>query len=321
MAETVNSNMVIYDDQVQTAYLERIQDVLAVFNESSRGAIALRSESIVGDFSQRAFYNIPGTVSHRDVNSTGTVSPSNITADEMVGVKTPWKYNPLATTMEAFKRRARSPEEFSQLVGIDMADKVLEYQIEAAFAALDAAVSANAAMVASASFATDHKKALTKGMRKFGDRFSRIAIFGMDSATYFDLVDDAIDQKIYEEAGVVIYGGTPGTMGKPVLVTDTAPEDTIFGLQVGAVQIIESQAPEVRSYEINDKENLARGFRAEGVFNVELMGYSWNYAGSPSAAPANPNLTQLGTGANWVKYATSNKATAAVKIDLSGGGS
>lgn len=45
----------------------------------------------------------------------------------------------------------------------------------------------------------------------------------MDSATYFDMVDQAISEKIYEEAGVVIYGGQPGAMGKPVLVADTHP--------------------------------------------------------------------------------------------------
>ena len=318
MAETVNSNLVIYDQLVQTAYLERIQDVLEVFNASSQGAIVLRSEAIPGDLSRSAFYKIGGSVTHRNVNSTSGVTPSNINADEMVSVKTPWKYGPYATTEEAFKRRARTVAEFSTLIGQDIADATLAYFIEASFASLEAAIGSNANMVASGSFAVDHKKVLTKGMRKFGDRFSRIAIFAMDSATYFDLVDDAIDTKLFEEAGVVVYGGVPGTMGRPVLVSDKVPADAIFGLQPGAVQIIESQAPGVRSYEINDNENLGIGYRAEGAFNVELLGYSWNYAGSPTPAPSNPNLTQLGSGANWVKHATSDKATAGVLIDLSG---
>src|SRR5690606_18741891 len=125
------------------------------------------------------------------------------------------------------------------LIGQDMADAVLDYYIQAAFASLGAAIGSNAAMVATGPFATDHKKVLTKGMRKFGDRFNRIALFAMDSAAYFDLVDDAIGQKIYEEAGSVVYGGTPGTMGKPVLVSDKVTADVIFGLQAGAVSITE----------------------------------------------------------------------------------
>ncbi|OFS72039.1 phage capsid protein [Pseudomonas sp. HMSC08G10] len=312
MPTTLNSDMIIYNDLAQTAYLERLQDVLEVFNASSGGALILRNELIEGDLRKRSFYKIGGTLGHRNVNSDAAVTGIKIGSDEAVGVKTPWKYGPYETTEEAFKRRARSPEEFSMLVGQDMADAALDYYIQTAFAALGAAIGANANMVATGSFAVDHKKVLTKGMRKFGDRFNRIALFAMDSATYFDLVDDAIDQKIYEEAGVVIYGGSPGTMGKPVLVSDKVTEERIFGLQVGAVSVTESQAPGVRSYPVNTQENLAIGYRAEGAFNVDIMGYSWK-----DTAGVNPNLAALGAGANWRKHATSDKATAGVLIDLS----
>lgn len=321
MATTVNSDLIIYNDLAQTAYLERLQDVLDVFNASSGGAIVLRNENIEGDLRKRAFYKIGGSLEHRNVNSTSGVSGKKIGAGEQVGVKTPWKYGPYETTEEAFKRRARSPEEFSMLVGQDMADAVLDYYIQFAFAALTGAIGSNANMVASGSFAVDHKKVLTKGMRKFGDRFNRIALFAMDSGTYFDLIDDAIDQKIYEEAGVVIYGGSPGTMGRPVLVSDTIPQSKIFGLQQGAVTVTESQLPGIRSYPINTQENLAIGYRAEGAFNLDVLGYSWD-----ELAGVNPNLASVGTDSNWDKYATSDKATAGVIIDLasgsgSGGGS
>lgn len=311
MTTTVNSDLIIYNDLAQTAYLERIQDVLDVFNASSAGAIRLINENIEGDERRRAFYKIGGELGHRNVNSTAGVTGIKIGADEMVGVKTPWKYGPYETTEEAFKRRARSPEEFSELVGQDMADAVLAYYVEAAFAGLNAAIGGNAAMVAAADWATDGKKVLTKGLRTFGDRFNRVAMFAMDSEQYFNLVDLAIDEKVYEEAGVVIYGGQPGTMGKPVLVSDRLPADAIFGLQAGAVTVSESQVPGVRSYPINDQENLALGFRSEGTFNLDLLGYSWADTGG-----ANPDLDDLGTEANWRKHATSDKATAGVKIDL-----
>jgi hypothetical protein len=232
----------------------------------------------------------------------------------MVGVKVPFKYGPYESTEEAFKRRARSPEEFSQLLGQDYADAVLAGYVQYATGALRAAISSNANMVAAGSIATDGKKALTKGLRKFGDRSQRVALWVMDSATYFDIVDQAIDAKIYNEADVVIYGGQPGTLGKPVLVSDLVPADVIFGLQPGAVTVTESQAPGFRSYLVNDQENLAIGYRAEGVFNLDVLGYSW-----AETAGSNPDLTALSTSANWAKYATSDKATAGVLIDLSSG--
>lgn len=312
---TINSDLVIYDRLVQTAYLERIQDVLDIFNGASNGALVMRNESIEGDFDRQAFYDFQGSVVHRNVNATTTPDPNKIGADERVSVKTPWRYGPFQTTEEAFKRRKRTMEEFSMLIGQDMADAQMAYQIVAAFAALNGAIGSNTNMIVTGSFATDGKKVLTRGMRKFGDRFERIAIFAMHSDAYFDMVDDAIQEKVFEEAGLVIYGGSPGTMGKPILVSDRVPADAIYGLQPGAVVLTESQPPGFRSYNIDDQENLAVGYRAEGAFNIEVLGYTWDVDGSP-AAPANPTTTELGTAANWAKSANSDKATAGVIIEL-----
>ena len=312
MATTVNSDLIIYNDEAQTAYLERIQDNLDVFNSSSNGAIVLDNELIQGDLRKRAFYKLGGGLEHRDVNSEGKVTAKKIGAGEAVGVKAPWKYGPYQTTEEAYKRRGRPVEEFSQIIGADVADATIEGFIEYATGALKAAIGSNASMVVSANIETDGKKTLTRGMRKFGDKFGRIALWVMHSSAYFDIVDEAITNKIYEEAGVVIYGGLPGTLGKPVLVTDKAPVDAIFGLLPNAVVITESQAPGFRSYNVNDEENLAIGYRAEGTVNIDVLGYSWK----ETTGGTNPTLAAVGSAANWVKHSDSNKVTAGVMITL-----
>ncbi|HBE9077639.1 major capsid protein [Serratia fonticola] len=312
MGSTVNTDLIIYNDLAQTAYLERRQDNLDVFNASSNGAIVLDNALIEGDFKKRAFYNLSGSIEHRDVNSNDPVDSKKIGAGESVGVKAPWKYGPYETTEEAFKRRGRDVSEFSEIVGIDVADATLEGFVKYAIKALTAAIGANDEMVVSANIATDGKKTLTKGMRKYGDKFGRISLFVMHSASYFDIVDEAIANKIYEEAGVVVYGGLPGTLGKPVLVTDTAPIDVILGLLPNAIAITESQAPGFRSFDVNNKENLAIGYRAEGTVNIDMLGYSWD----ESKGGANPDLTKIGTPTNWKKHATSNKVTAGVMIKL-----
>ncbi|AZF88589.1 major capsid protein [Vibrio phage P23] len=311
MATTVNSDLVIYNDTAQTAYLERNMDNLAVFNENSRAAIGLNSELIEGDLKLRSFYKVGGAISDRDVNSVATVSGTKIAADEMVSVKVPWKYGPYETTEEAFKRRARSPEEFSMLLGQDMADATMAGWIGYALNALQGAIGSNAGMNVSGELATEGKKVLTKGLRTMGDKASSIAIWVMDSTSYFDIVDEAIDNKLYEEAGVVVYGGTPGTLGKPVLVTDQCQATKIFGLVAGAVMVTESQAPGMRSYQIDDQENLAIGFRAEGTANVEVLGYKWK-----TKTNVNPASATLATTTNWEKYATDDKATAGFIITL-----
>ncbi|WP_016605914.1 major capsid protein, partial [Yersinia pestis] len=312
MTTTVNSDLIIYNDLAQTSYLERRQDNLDVFNASSNGAIVLDNALIEGDFRKRAFYQLGGSIEHRDVDSTGKVTGKKIGAGESVGVKAPWKYGPYQTTEEAFKRRGRDVSEFSEIVGVDVADASLEGFIKYGIQALSASIGANPDMVVTANIEVDGKKTLTKGMRKYGDRFGRIALFVMHSSTYFDIIDQAIAAKIYEEAGVVVYGGQPGTLGKPVLVTDTAPIDAIFGLLPNAVVITESQAPGFRSYPINDEENLGVGYRAEGTINIDLLGYSWDETNGGK----NPSLTEIGATNSWKKHATSNKVTAGVMIKL-----
>ncbi|ELY5803499.1 Ig domain-containing protein [Cronobacter sakazakii] len=309
---TVNSDLVIYDDLAQTAFLERRQDNLEVFNQASNGAIQLDNELIEGDFRKRAFYQVGGSIEARDVNSTDKVTGKKIGAGEAVSVKAPWKYGPYETTEEAFKRRGRDVSEFSEVIGVDVADATLEGYVKYGLKSLIAAIGANADMVVTADIDTDGKKTLTRGLRKYGDKFNRVVLFVMHSATYFDIVDKAIADKIYEEAGVVVYGGQPGTLGKPVLVTDSMGADAILGLVAGAVTIVESQAPGFRSYNINDQENLAVGYRAEGTVNIELLGYSWD----ASVGGSNPDLTKIGTGENWKKHFTSNKSTAGVLIKL-----
>lgn len=310
---TVNSDMIIYNQLAQTAYLERLQDNLNIFNQASNGAIRYVNKVIQGDFDQKSFYRVGGGIEHRDVNSTAKVTPKKIGAGEMVGVKTPYKYGPYSSTEEAFKRRARSPEEFAEIIGYDLADALVAGRLQYGLTALKAAITSNPDMIAKGSIATDGRKALTKGMRKFGDKFGRISLWVMNSDTYFDIVDEALTNQVYGESELVIYGGLPGTLGKPVLVTDMVGDNDAFGLQAGALTVTESQAPGFRAYDINDEENLAIGMRAEGTFNLDILGYSWD-----ASKGANPTLALLGADANWQKYATSNKMTAGTLLDLSG---
>lgn len=97
------------------------------------------------------------------------------------------------------------------------------------------------------------------------------------------------------------------------MVTDAVGDDDAFGLQMGAVTVTESQVPGFRAYDINDEENLGIGMRAEGAFNLDILGYSWD-----TSKGENPDLTLLGSSANWKKHATSNKMTAGTLLDLSG---
>lgn len=312
MATTVNSDMIIYPTLAQTAYFERVQDVIEIFNASSRGTMVMRSDAIPGDFSKSSFFTVPDAMGHRDVNSDAAALGIKLGSDEDVTVKAPWKFGPIETTEEAYKRQNMSPAMFSQQLGIAQADQMLEYTIEAAFAALDSAIASNAPMDVSGSLATDGRKVITTGLRTMGDRSQRIAMLGMSSATYYDFVDQAIDDKLDGEiAGVLIAGAMPGTLGKPVLVSDKISDNVVYGLQPGAVEMIESQAPGMRVYDIDVQENLAVGYRSEGAFNVGLLGYRYS-----EVAGANPDNATIGAAGSWIKNAQSDKLTAGFRLTL-----
>lgn len=313
MADTLAlpTDFKIYDELAQTAYIEHLQDNLQVFNENSAGAIILNSEAIIGDKSRAAF-NVPaGGISHRNINSNATVDVSKIEGAEKVGIKTDWKFGPFGTTLEAFRRRGLDVSQFYSLMGQQLAENTMKYMAEASFKALTGAIGSNASMQANG--AIGGKQGLINGMRKFGDKFANISVFAMNSGIYFDLVEGAIADQIYNEAGVVVYGGTPGTMGKPVLVTDVIKEDAAFALQGGAVSITETAAPAVRSWEVNNLENLGLGYRAEGSFLVDVLGYNWK-----DDAGNSPSLANLEKAAKWAKVAADNKATAGVFVTFDG---
>ena len=306
---TVNSDMVIYDRSVQTAYLERTQDVIQVFNAQSQGAIVLRNENIEGNFDKEAIYTLATEVAHRNVNSVSGQTAEKFGSDEIIAVKCPWKMPVVQSTEESFKRRNRSLTEQAMLYGQQLADSVLAYQVEAAVSSLGGAIGGNADMVVAGSWATDGKKVLTKALRTFGDASERLVLWLMHSSDFFDVVDDAITEKLFGEIGVVVYGGMPGTLGRPVLVTDKAPEGVIYGLQRGAVDIVESQPPGLANERVTGLENLVLRSQAEGTFNVGVLGYS--FAGS-----ANPDNTALAAVSNWTQYAISDKATAGVQLTV-----
>ena len=233
MAITTNNDVLIYNELAQTTYLERLQENLAVFNKASNNAILLSDENLQGDFTKESSYKIAGEIEHRDVNSTSVVQAKKIAMAERVGVKVPFKFGPYETTEEAFKRRARSVDEFSLLLGQDYADALMAGYWKYATAALQGAVGSNSSMLVTAKLSEHGRKVITQGMRKFGDKFSNLSLLVMDAASYFDIVDGAITDKLYQEASTVVYGGAPGTMGIPVLVTDQAKKDTILAYNKG----------------------------------------------------------------------------------------
>lgn len=313
MAEntTTPRDMVIYNTVAVTTFVEKLQENLDVFNKASQGAIVLDSEMKMGAFSKSSFFKLNGHTEWRDIYSTEKAEHKKIAMGENVSAKIPWMYGPYSTTIEAFNRQGLTTATFAASVGEDAAQAQKEAYIAHAMAALKGALTASS-LVVKGSFKTGApQKALSAGLRKFGDKAQRIRLFVMNSVDAFDFMESSIDNKLYEEAGMVVYGGAPGTLGKAVLVTDECPVGEVYGLVQNAVRVTETQASQFVFYEINDQINLAVGYRGEGNFNIEVLGHSYDVKQGE-----NPKLATLASPATWIKTAESIKSTAGVIVDL-----
>ena len=217
------SDFKVYQDQFQTGVVETLIQNTNAFNTASQGAISLTTASRRGDYSQQAFFKaISALITRRDTTVTTDVVDTPLLEDEWISVKLNRKIGPVAQTRDAFRKIAagRTSEELSLIlgnqVGAAMPIEMLNTALRGARAAL-----ANQAAVTSAAATTLDTDALVAGLAKFGDAGARIVAWVMHSKPYYDLVGDQITQNIDGISNFNISTGTPVTLNRPVIVTDS----------------------------------------------------------------------------------------------------
>ncbi len=122
---------------------------------------------------------------------------------------------------------------------------------------------------------------------------------------------------------MVVYGGTPGTLGRPVVVVDAPALYTAatsasgsyatyhtLGLVANGAVVTESEQEEVVSEVVTGLENLVFRVQGEYAFNLECKGFAWDVTNGG----ANPTNAAIGTSSNWDKAATDKKALSGVRI-------
>lgn len=317
----------IVDDYFFTGYNEVVQQNASVFNENSANTLRFVVENLLGEFTNDSFYKkVEGLVQHRNPLSVSPVESKKLEQGELITPKINRRLGPVRQTMDAFRKEGKSPEMFSYLIGQQYAGDIVVDLINTAITAGVAAISTEAGLVTD--YSTDaaidpglRPEQLVSAMSKFGDKAQRIGAFVMHSSAYFALVQGQIVGNPYSVAGTMIYGGAPGTLGKPVIVTDSpalveVDEVTgeiesyiVLGLTEDGVVITESEERYVSSTVEYGRENLIMLIQGETAYNVGVKGFS--YAGG-----ANPTNAQLATGANWEFQMHDTKLAAGVVLKV-----
>lgn len=315
MAHSLQSGFKIYQEYFDAGFVEVLQQNGAAFNGASQNAIQLRQEILKGNYAYDSFFDVvSGLVARRDTTSTNTASDTALTMDEFISVKLDRKVGPIAVSLDAMKKKARDPREVSFILGQQSATAVQLDQLNSALLACEAALD-NVAALEHNSGATITTEALIDALAKAGDSAGSIVAWVMHSASYFGLLKDQVTDAVYRADGVSIMQGSPATLGRIVIVTDSealeveeepssaATTYSVLGLRRGAIDVVISETPTMVSELVTGYENMFYRVQGEHSYNLGLKGFKWDVANGG----ANPADAALGTGSNWDKAVTSDK--------------
>lgn len=325
MAISLPSDAKVYNEQFFGGYNDRQQQNLNVFNGNSAGSILLSSSVTNGEFIKESFLaKISDIVTRRDLTSTSTATGIKPTQGEIVKVDRSVKVGPLEFTDEWLHKGNMSMDEAMFLLGEQAADDTMKEHLDSVLYSFKGGFAVTAlanGLVQDSSSATITHGILNSGLAKFGDKASNVAAWVMHSSVFFELQGQAITDKIDSVAGTVIYGGSPGTLGRPVIVTDSdalidngsssVSSDNVYltyGLVRGAAEIVQTRMGDPLVERVGGTENIYTRVQSEQNFSVGMKGLSFN------TAVSNPTIAQLGTNSNWTKVFDSLKSMPGVQI-------
>lgn len=316
------SDFKIYHEQFFGGMVEQIEQNANGFNAASNNTIQLRPERLVGDYEQESFIkNITNLITRRDTTSVAAATDLAMQQGEAVGVKINRKIGPVTQTLDAFRKIGMTVDNqtLSFMLGEQVGKAIAVDYINTAIVAARAALVGQAAVLHdySGTGKVTHGQ-MVVGMSKFGDKAGELAAWVMHSKVWFDLVGQAITDKIFEVAGATIYTGSTPTFGRPVVVIDapalytagTPDKYDTLGLVPNAVIVKESEQRDIVNEVVTGLENLVIRMQGEYAFNVGVKGFAWDMTNGG----ANPTDGTVGTSTNWDKVATENKSLAGIVI-------
>jgi len=305
MAVGTKSNFVIYDEEFFGGFSEALEQNSDIFNDASQGAIQLRPNRLKGDFERESFVqNIANLITRRDVAATTDAADLAMAQDEFIGAKVNRKIGPVANTLDSWRKIGEDPQTMSFTLGQQVGKAASVDMANTAVRSLVAAITGlGAGALYDGTAGTPSHTGLVQTLKNMGDAEGNVVAWVMHSKSYFDLMQQAITDKVFEVAGVTIYSGTVATLGRPTIVIDSSPlivtgtpdQYNILGLTENACTVDESEAQEIVSDTVTGKENLILRVQGEYAYNLKIKGMKWDVTNGG----ANPDDTALGTSTNW----------------------
>lgn len=324
MATSILTDFKLHDAQFQAGMWEGITQFVNAFNGASANTIRLVTQGLQGQYAKESFFqNISDAISRRDVTSVSDATAKKLTQEETISVKVNRKIGPVELTLDSIRKIAKDQQEISFILGQMIGELKAKDMLNTGVLSVEAALQGQTDLVFDAtgqSTKTLTTAYLVSGMAKMGDMSERVKAWVMHSKPYFDLVNEQIGAKIVNVADRVIYGGTPATLNRPVIIADIpalhdangSATDTynVLGLVSDGVVLTESEPTDMVDEIVSGKENLIFRMQGEYAYNIGCKGFKWD----TQNGGANPTDGALGTTTNWDKVMASVKDLAGVRI-------
>jgi len=310
MVTSLASDFKIYEDFTKTRIAELLAQNGNAFGAASNNCLRIATQSRPGNYAQSSFFkNVTGLVSRRDNTSIATLTDLGVSMEEYVSVKLSRKIGPVMQTRDSYKKLLGgqfNPALFAATIAEEAANAMQIDMLDSALIGLTAALKqVTASYYTQTSLGRLDTDTLIGALAKMGDRADRVVCWVMHSKVYFDLVRAQITQNIVGVSNFNVASAQPITMGRPVVVTDSASllwgsspdvqQYYTLGLVDGAALIENTEEQEVVIQDVTGLQTLGIRYQGEFAYNLGLKGFKWDITNGA----ANPLAATMKDGSNW----------------------
>jgi hypothetical protein len=303
---------VLFNAQIAMSFQERLAKNLAVFNAAGGNTIRLVNGDIIGNGTESSFRSrtTGGTIVGRDVTSSAAKTYNKSLFNKMVSAVSPWQVNDIADSKDALDRIQQDQAKYASELGQELADDLTDYYLQVTFGCLAGAIQAVPNLVTTP--ATDITfDVIADMLQTLGDQKKKIKTIFMDSRTANVYLKARVAANVFQEAGITVYGGDPGTLGKTVISVDDdvfskgqlqTGKGFIFGLAENAVVSKTMTSVPMNTELDRTVDNIPLATTGEGDIEVMIDGIAY------SGAANNTTLSVFQTSTNWGKAYAQDKA-------------
>jgi hypothetical protein len=325
MAISNLSDFKIYNEELQGGFIERLTQKADVFNEGSSGTIRLVTDDMLGYYKKEAFWKSigDGIIRRQDTTANTAVTPRKLEQNEKVDVKLFRLIEPVDVSYNSFAEIGGDADgDASFILGQMIADRMIREMLNTVLTGLVAAVPASLTNdVTAATVQSVTHQNILRTLAKFGDNSDRIKAFVMHSSTWFDLLEQGLDDGYEHVSQDILNVYFVPTFGRRVIVTDspaflnatpTPDVYTVLGLQEDAGVISRIGDVKMASQQVLGNEQLALRIQGEYRYNIGIKGFAYD----STNGGINPADAAIATATNWDKCVTSDYDTAGVALKV-----